>query len=250
MCRVENEGLQGLRILIAEDDKLSATLLKAMLETEGHSVCAVEESGEAAIAAAAALRPDAVLMDIYLLGSMTGVEAARQIVSKLGIPALIITGTTDKEILEQVVECGALGFIKKPVSADELRVNVRILLHYNALEKRLKESEVRYLSLVENTPLGICFCSAEGFPATCNTRFAEILGYSSPEECLAASETFCSLQVRNGLFSELEKTKTISGKSLVLSTKEGRSLAVNAYFSSLKMPSGRLLGYQVSILPE
>lgn len=188
----------SLRILIAEDDMISATLIKALLEAEGHEVCAVEDSGQDAIDAAAALRPDAVLMDIFLTGDMNGVEAAASIVRDLDIPTIFITGTTDRDLMEGVAESGALGFIKKPISADELRVNIRILLHHHQLSERLRQSENRYRVLFDNAPIGIYSCDQNGVLIDCNTVFSAMLGYASPEVLLATAGNMQALYVDEG----------------------------------------------------
>lgn len=178
--------MPSLRILIAEDDKLSATLLKAMLEAEGHSVCAVSGSGGDAVEAARRLAPDAVLMDIFLRDEMSGVEAARTIVRELAIPTLFVTGASDRELLEQVVESGALGLMKKPVSADELRVNLRILLHHQNLSHRLRVQAAQYKSLFMHAPVGMYVCDAAGRLLDCNEALARLMGYDAAASLLAA----------------------------------------------------------------
>lgn len=67
----------ALRILIAEDNRDSAESLKTLLEALGYEVH-IAYDGEAAVRAAAALRPDVILMDIGLPG-LNGFEAARRI---------------------------------------------------------------------------------------------------------------------------------------------------------------------------
>lgn len=172
----------SLRILIAEDDKLSATLLKVLLEAEGHVVCGVSSSGASAVEAARTLQPDAVLMDIFLSDDISGVDAARTIVKELAIPTLFITGASDKAVLEQVVESGALGLIKKPVSADELRVNLSILRHHQAMRQRLWEQAARYKGIFNDAPVGMYVADMSGVIVECNAALAHMLGYDSPAQ--------------------------------------------------------------------
>lgn len=181
--------MPSLRILVAEDDKLSATLLKALLESEGHSVCAIASSGAQAVQAARELSPDAVIMDIYLSDEMSGVDAARIIVQQLFIPTMFITGTTDKVLLGQVVDSGALGLIKKPVSADELRVNLRLLLHHQRISAGLREHGRRYETLFRHAPLPMYVCDDAGVLLQGNLALATLLGYQDVEELHAAVDS-------------------------------------------------------------
>ncbi|GFM31924.1 response regulator [Desulfovibrio subterraneus] len=174
--------MQSLRILIAEDDKLSATLIKVLLEAEGHVVCGVSSSGASAVEAARSMMPDAVLMDIFLSDEMSGVEAARVIVRELAIPILFITGTSDKALLEQVVESGGLGLIKKPVSADELRVNLSILQHHQAMSLSLREQAARYKSFFHDSPAGMYVADSQGSILECNSALARMLGFESSRQ--------------------------------------------------------------------
>ncbi|MFV0348001.1 MAG: response regulator [Halodesulfovibrio sp.] len=185
--------MPSLRILIAEDDKLSATLIKVLLEAEGHVVCGVSSSGASAVEAARSMMPDAVLMDIFLSDEMSGVEAARIIVSELAIPILFITGTSDKEALAQVVGSGGLGLIKKPVSADELRVNLSILRHHQVMSRSLREQAARYKSFFHDSPVGMYIADMKGTLLECNTALARMLGFESSRQMQELAEGADSL---------------------------------------------------------
>ena len=68
------------RVLIVEDDALSARVAEKILGRLGYSVRGVVATGEDALDAARALAPDMVLMDINLAGAMDGVTAAKDII--------------------------------------------------------------------------------------------------------------------------------------------------------------------------
>lgn len=244
----------SLRILIAEDDKLSATLLKALLEADGHEVCAVAASGASAIEAAQRLTPDAVLMDIYLNDEMSGVDAARIIVQDFAIPTLFITGSTDRVLLEQVVESGALGLIKKPISADELRVNLRILLYHQRMARRLGEQVARYRGFFCDAPVGMFVCDAGGILLECNVALARMLGYDSVLQLqqelkdvqglyeLAEHRSKPARRVKDG-------NQACIGRTAILRRRDGSGLEVVEYFS---VETGAALGgerYHSVLLP-
>ncbi|MHC1713115.1 MAG: response regulator [Solidesulfovibrio sp.] len=116
------------RVLIVEDDPLSARVAEKTLDRLGYAVCAVLETGEAAVADAPQLAPDLVLMDINLAGAMDGVAAARAIIEALGVPVIFLTASIDREIMDRVAETGAAGYIQKPVKVLDLKANLEMAL--------------------------------------------------------------------------------------------------------------------------
>ena len=79
------------RILIAEDEVIIAADLQTQLQRLGYTVDGYARSGEEAVRLARQEPPNLVLMDIRLLGSMNGIEAARQIYEELSIPVVYTT---------------------------------------------------------------------------------------------------------------------------------------------------------------
>ena len=65
-----------MRVLIVEDDAIIAMHIAMLVAEFGHEPCATASSGPEAVAKAAELRPDVVLMDIRLAGGSSGVDAA------------------------------------------------------------------------------------------------------------------------------------------------------------------------------
>ena len=100
------------QILIVEDEFMVAEDIRRNLEDRGYSVLAVVSSGEKAIQIAEETRPDLVLMDLTLKGTMTGLEAAEKI-HELGIPVIYETVNV-KEIEDGNIR--AYGYILKPIT--------------------------------------------------------------------------------------------------------------------------------------
>jgi CheY-like chemotaxis protein len=79
------------RILIVEDELIIAADLRNKLQRLGHDVIGMAMAGEEAILMADKLRPDLVLMDVQLEGQMSGIDAARTIQQRTGVPIIFIT---------------------------------------------------------------------------------------------------------------------------------------------------------------
>jgi DNA-binding NarL/FixJ family response regulator len=112
--------MNGLRVLIVEDQAIIALWLKSSLELHGCEVCGITGRGEEAMELAESLMPDIVVMDIFLSGAMNGIEAARVIAGRLGIPIVYMTGNSDDAMLAEAMETAPLGYLKKPIMGDEL----------------------------------------------------------------------------------------------------------------------------------
>ena len=108
------------RILIVEDEINTAKALKELLGIWGYEVCGPVQSAEEAIEKANAERPDAVLMDIRLVGEMNGIEAGKIINQQPGIPVIIMTAYFDSKD-ERLKGNKKIRFIGKPFNLDELK---------------------------------------------------------------------------------------------------------------------------------
>ena len=126
----KTDGAPGapIRILIAEDQALLRTTLAALLESEpGMSVVGLAEDGARAVALAAELRPDVVLMDIQMPG-LTGIEATRRICADPTLAATRVLILTMFEIDDYVLgalRAGACGFLLKDADPQSLVDAVR-----------------------------------------------------------------------------------------------------------------------------
>jgi CheY-like chemotaxis protein len=108
------------RILLVEDEAISAMAVGHMLESLGCSVVGVTASGRDAIDSASLSLPDCVLMDIRLKGEMSGVEAAKAIQARLRIPIVFMTAYSAEEIRETYDIDEDLLIVTKPVREGDL----------------------------------------------------------------------------------------------------------------------------------
>ena len=126
------------RIMVVEDEQITAADLEASLEELGYAVTAIASSGKQAIRGAETTLPDLVLMDIRIKGEMDGVDAARQIRQRLDIPVIYLTAHADGETLERAKSAEPLGYIVKPFQETELRAAIQMALHKDKVDKEAK----------------------------------------------------------------------------------------------------------------
>jgi CheY-like chemotaxis protein len=128
------------RILVVEDEAITALDLKQQLLSMGHDVVGVVDNAAGAVKAAAELKPCLVLMDVRLAGDIDGITAASAIRGYDNIPVVFLTAHADATTLERALKAGPFGYILKPFQHHELKACIEV-----ALYKHSKESEISHL---------------------------------------------------------------------------------------------------------
>lgn len=127
--------------MVVEDEGIVATDLAETLASLGYEVAGTVDTAEAAIAGAAELAPDIVLMDVRLAGLMDGIAAAAAIKQRSDVPVVYLTAYSDDDTLTRAIETGPLAYVVKPFRAPELRCAIELALHKHAIDRRLSERE-------------------------------------------------------------------------------------------------------------
>jgi CheY-like chemotaxis protein len=107
-----------VRILILEDDMITAADLTATLEDGGHQVVAVADTATDAVASASLMKPDIALVDLNLRDGDTGLNAARALRQIHQVPSILISAGRDLGRQAELV--GAIGFVLKPARSSEV----------------------------------------------------------------------------------------------------------------------------------
>jgi len=108
-----------LRVVIAEDEAIIRMDLRETLEEEGYEVIGETGRGDQAIELVRGLLPDLAILDIKMPG-MDGLEAARIINGEKICGVLMLTAFSQREVVEQARDAGALAFLVKPFQKSDL----------------------------------------------------------------------------------------------------------------------------------
>lgn len=130
------------KILIVEDERISAEAIKILLQKLGYGIAAIVATGPDAITAVETDEPDLILMDIKLRGEMDGVEAALQIRKRFDIPLIYLTAHADGRVLERAKITGPYGYIVKPVFEHDLHSNIEMALYKSRMDHRIKRLSI------------------------------------------------------------------------------------------------------------
>ena len=135
---------QSRRVLIAEDEALIRLDLREMLVEEGYDVCGEAGDGEEAVALAARLRPDLVILDIKM-PILDGLAAAEKIAGERIAPVVILTAFSQRDLVERARAAGAMAYLVKPFQKSDLVPAIEIAISRYA-ELHALEAEVASLA--------------------------------------------------------------------------------------------------------
>ncbi|HEX5266384.1 MAG TPA: response regulator [Acidimicrobiales bacterium] len=134
----------GVRVVIAEDEAIIRLDLKEILEEEGYEVVGETGRGDEAVELVRRHKPDLVILDIKMPGK-DGLEAAREITADRSAAVLILTAFSQRNLIEDARDAGALAYLVKPFQKGELVPALEVALARHS-EIRALEDENRSLA--------------------------------------------------------------------------------------------------------
>lgn len=117
-----------LKILIAEDEPLSAMALQAQLEAMGHTVIGPARDGRQAVDLAMANPVDLALLDVRM-PRLSGLEAADEIFRIRHVPIIMLSGYSDPELVDRASKAPVFHYLVKPVSMQDLGPAITVALN-------------------------------------------------------------------------------------------------------------------------
>jgi two-component system, response regulator PdtaR len=128
----------SVRVVIAEDEAIVRLDLKEIMEEEGYEVVGETGRGDEAVELVRAHRPDLAILDIKMPGS-DGLTAAREISAERLCAVLILTAFSQRDLIEQARNAGALAYLVKPFQKSELLPAIEMAIGRFAEMKALDE---------------------------------------------------------------------------------------------------------------
>jgi len=116
-----------VRVVIAEDEAIIRLDLKEILEEEGYEVVGETGRGDEAVDLVRTHHPELAILDIKMPG-LDGLTAAREITGERLAAVLILTAFSQRDLIDQAKEAGALAYLVKPFQKSELLPAMEIAL--------------------------------------------------------------------------------------------------------------------------
>lgn len=145
---VNESAMTRNKILVAEDNTLQLNLITKILEKDGYQVCGASDGLEA-LRLAEEFNPDIILLDVKM-PNMDGVETCHKLKENKkyrDTPVLFITAHKDNELIVDAFNAGAIDYISKPFSKDEIIARVRAQLKY----REMADERVELIKAIERS---------------------------------------------------------------------------------------------------
>jgi PAS domain S-box-containing protein len=247
--------MSARHILVVEDERIVAAGLKHELEDFGYEVSGVASTADDAVEQAVREKPDLVLMDIHLGGERDGVDAAREIRARCGIPVVYLSAFADPETVARTGATEAYGYLLKPYEERELQTTIEVALAKHQSERRLAETE-RWLAAVLAGVGDAVIATDPGHQIHFMNLAAEALtGWRKDEAVGRPLAEVCPLRDRIGLIpldglsdlavSESRRVELHAPARLV--DRTGREKPVEGNFSPIFDPRGEFLGMALTL---
>jgi DNA-binding NtrC family response regulator len=168
-------------ILIVEDEGVVARDVENRLAAEGYGVAGWVVSGKEALAEVEEKKPDLVLMDIHLKGSLDGIDTAERIRQDHDVPVVFVTAYADNETLDRAKVAGPFGFIVKPFSQRDLHTTIEIALYKHEMDRALRDQQEFLGTIFESVPCSLVVVDQDQTIRMVNRHLVESFGVTSEE---------------------------------------------------------------------
>ena len=111
--------MESVKVVIAEDEAIIRLDLRETLENSGYEVVADTGRGDEAIELVSEHKPDVVILDVKMPG-MDGIQVAREIAAAEDTAVVILTAFSQRELIDEAVDAGALAYLVKPYQQSDL----------------------------------------------------------------------------------------------------------------------------------
>ena len=136
----------AVRVVIAEDEAIIRLDLRETLEEQGYEVVGETGRGDEAIELVRQTRPDIAILDIKMPG-LDGLSAAREIAHDRLAAVLMVTAFSQRELVEQARDAGALAYLVKPFQKSDLIPAIEVALgrfaELTSLERDVEDLQSR-----------------------------------------------------------------------------------------------------------
>jgi len=126
--------MSELSIYIIEDEEIYAGQLSILVEELNYKLAGIKENSDEAKAEILNLKPDLLLVDIKINGSMNGIDLVKSIHKKVKTPVIFITSFADEATFERAKEVNPYAYLTKPFDAATLQRMIELAFNKLLLE--------------------------------------------------------------------------------------------------------------------
>jgi len=250
------DKMAGARILVVEDESITAYDISEGLVDLGYDVLGAVSTGEEAIKKAEELSPDIVIMDIRLKGKMDGIEAAQEIRGRFGIPVIYLTAYSDENTVERAkitepsgyILKGDSSFLSKPFDDSDLHTAIEITLYKHKMELRLMKNQQQMENILKSVSDAIISTDSRMQVRLLNSKAEDITGWL--KEDAMGMDLMAVLDPISGQLGLLDIEDVSMARSLefseeLIKTKDGEKIKISGTLNPSKDQNGKIDGWVI-----
>jgi PAS domain S-box-containing protein len=241
-----------ISVLLVNDNPSSSQVISDQLSSEGFAVIDTAESGDDAIELAGRYRPELILMDADIKGSLSGIESAHHLRQQFDIPIILMTAFEEDAISEGASEQEkeTFWYIRKPFQKNELTRNVKMLLQRHKLERTLKASEKWFSTTLKSIGDAVICTDEKGYVTFMNPIAESLCGWKIKEALQKPINGIFNIidpvsghPLGSPLFGVLEHGSTSEHpRDITLVTRHNSEVPINHSGAPIRDKDGRVIG--------
>ena len=229
-----------LRLLIVENDRVTARDLEATLRRRGFVVMGIAYSAKQALDFLKSEKPDLVLLDIQLDGPEDGIDLACKLRNEHGIACIFVTGYSEESILSRARAAMPAAFLRKPFSDAEIAVCLESVVERRITGERLSLRLPGLEAVSQQLPQAVFATDLDGNVVYLNAAAAKLVGCQAKDAIGLPLSTIAPTREAEG--EEDPDSPPTSGRRAVLTPRSGDWLKVEERSVPIRAADGEAIG--------
>jgi len=175
------EAAAMAKILIVEDEGIIADNIASRLLKSGYQIAGIVDSAEDALARVPESKPDLVLMDIHIKGSLDGIETTRKLRERFDIPVIYLTAHTDPQTIDRAKRTGGFGFLTKPIDHRTLATTIEMATHKHRADREIRDQRAWMATALHNMADGMIVIDRDCRVQFLNPPAEALTGWRNPD---------------------------------------------------------------------
>ena len=241
--------MTGKKILIVEDEAITAMELEESLKNRGYDVVGAASSGPEAIRITREKWPDLILMDIRIEGKMDGIETAYEIGLFHDTPVIFLTAYSDDLTLSRVIRTKSHSFLLKPFNERELYSNIEMAINKHKMFEKSCAIQRIIGSMFDLISDGIVTTDKDGIIRRVNSIAEKMIGLNRDQ--IAGKPFFDAIsftteqkEILTGMIRNADKgSDTIIQRPypVTLQNAAGTESIVSLKIEIMRLPNGEIV---------
>jgi PAS domain S-box-containing protein len=229
-----------LRLLIVENDRVTARDLESTLRRRGFVVMGIAYSAKQALNFLDREKPDLVLLDIQLDGAEDGIELACAVRKEHGIPSIFVTGYSEESILSRARAASPAAFLRKPFSDAEIAVCLESVVARRIAGQRLSLRLPALAAVSQSLTQAVFATDLDGQVVYLNAAAANLAGWPEKEAIGLPMATVAPLREAEG--EDDHDSTSGSSRRAILTPRSGNWLKVAERSVPIRAADGEAIG--------